>query len=260
MIPKIMGILNVTPNSFSDGGDFFDKKLAVAHAIQMIEDGATYIDIGGESTRPGSEPISIEEEINRTIPIISEILKNCPNTKISIDTTKYEVAEHALGCGASMINDISGLSIEPKFVELALNYNAELVIMHIKGTPKNMQIDPYYDNVVDEVYSYLESQAKLANGVSSVYVDVGIGFGKNLDHNFTLLNNLEKFNSITGKQLLGISRKSFIKMKLNIVEPKERDTPTAILHSMLLKKNIDILRVHNVKMISDMLKLYQSID
>lgn len=254
-----MGILNVTPNSFSDGGEYFNKKEAVSHAMQMIKDGANYIDIGGESTRPGAEPITIEEEINRTIPIVKEINKNSPKTKISIDTTKYEVAQRALNSGATMINDISGLKSEPRFVDLASEYGAELVVMHIQGTPKNMQINPQYSDVVNEVYHFLKNQAELAKKISNVYVDVGIGFGKTLEHNITLLNNLEKFNNITGKQLLGISRKSFFKMLLGIESAKDRDTPTAILHSLLLKKEIEILRVHNVKLISEMLKLNQTI-
>lgn len=257
MIPKIMGILNVTPNSFSDSGINFKQEDAIRNAIEMIENGATYIDVGGESTRPGSEPVSLEEELRRTISVIKEIVRLSPNTKVSIDTTKYEVARQALDTGASMINDISGLTLEPRLVDLAVEYEAELTIMHIQGTPRDMQVNPHYDNVVEEIYSHLESQVALAKDVKSVYVDVGIGFGKTLEHNITLLNNIEKFNNITGKQMLGISRKSFINGLLKIEYPIERDVPTAILHSMLLAKDIEIIRVHNVPMINKMLELHQ---
>lgn len=255
MTPTIMGILNVTPNSFSDGGDFNTFDSALAQAKLMIDEGAAIIDIGGESTRPGSEPVSITDELSRTIPVIKEILKSKPNTIISIDTTKYEVAKQALDSGAKIINDVSGLTSEPRFVDLAKEYNAELVIMHKKGTPKDMQVNPDYNDVFCEVYDFLKQQAKLAEGVNNVFVDVGIGFGKTLEHNITLLNNLEKFNDITGKQLLGISRKSFIRMMFGIENAKDRDTHTALIHSLLLKKKVDILRVHNVKLVKEMLEL-----
>lgn len=255
MIPKLMGVLNVTPNSFSDGGDFNTFDSAITQAKRMLDEGADIIDIGGESTRPGADPVNLEDELSRTIPVIKELLKHNHNTTISIDTTKYEVAKQALDVGAKIINDVSGLTQEPRFIDLAKEYNAELVIMHKKGTPKDMQIKPEYDDVVQEVYDFLSQQAKLAEGVGNVYVDVGIGFGKTLEHNLALLNNLEKFNDITGKQLLGISRKSFINMMFGIENAKDRDTHTALIHSLLLDKKADILRVHNVKLIREMLEL-----
>lgn len=259
MTQKIMGILNVTPNSFSDGGDFNTFETAVAQSLRMLDEGADIIDVGGESTKPGSESVSLEDELSHTIPVIKSLISSNPDIVISIDTTKYEVAKQALDAGAKILNDISGLSAEPRFVDLAKEYDAELVIMHMQGTPRDMQIKPHYDDVVKEVYDYLAEKAEVAKGLKSVFVDVGIGFGKDLNHNMTLLNNLEKFNGITGKQLLGISRKSFIKTMFGIENPKERDAHTALLHSMLLNKNVEILRVHNVKLIREMLELNQLI-
>ena len=255
MTPKIMGILNVTPNSFSDGGEYVTTKSAIDHGLEMIANGADIIDIGGESTRPGSEGVSLEDELNRVIPVVEGIRNVNKDIIISVDTTKYDVAWVALGKGSNIINDVSGLTAEPRFVDLVKEYNADLVIMHRKGTAQNMQDNPQYDDVVQEVYDYLTTQSKLAEGVGNVYVDVGIGFGKTLEHNITLLNNLEKFNNITGKQLLGISRKAFIKMLFGIENAKDRDAHTAMIHQRLLASNVEIIRVHNVKLIRDMLEI-----
>jgi dihydropteroate synthase len=255
MIPKVMGILNVTPNSFSDGGQYVTTKSAIQHGLEMIAQGADIIDIGGESTRPGSETVSIEDELSRVIPVIEGIRKVNAEIMISVDTTKYEVARLALEKGAKVINDVSGLSAEPRFVDLAKEYNADLVIMHKKGTPKDMQDKPHYDDVVQEVSDYLIKQSKLAVDIGNVYVDVGIGFGKTLEHNLELLRNLKKFNNITGKQLLGISRKTFIKMLYGIEIAKDRDAHTAMIHQQLLASDVDIIRVHNVKLIRDMLEI-----
>ncbi|MFN3196416.1 MAG: dihydropteroate synthase [Chlorobiota bacterium] len=257
MTPKIMGIVNVTPNSFSDGGDYNSTSEAITHALRLIDDGADIIDIGGESTRPGSEPVQLEEEISRTIPVIKGIRENNKDITISIDTTKYEVAKQALDLGSNIINDVSALEEEPRFVELAKEYNSDLILMHKKGTPKDMQKNPSYNDVCQEVYDYLNNQAKKAEGFDGkVIVDVGIGFGKTLDHNLNLLNNLEKFNQITGHQLLGLSRKSFIKMMYGIENPKDRDAHTAIIHSKLLNKDVEIIRVHNVKLIKEMIDIH----
>lgn len=255
MTPKIMGILNVTPNSFSDGGQYITTKSAIEHGLEMIAQGADIIDIGGESTRHGSEGVSIEDELNRVIPVLEGIKKINPEIKISIDTTKYEVAWLALEKGANIINDVSGLTAEPRFVDLAKEYNADLVIMHRKGTPKNMQDNPQYEDVVKEVHDYLSQQSKLAEGIENVYVDVGIGFGKTLEHNIELLKNLKKFNDITGKQLLGISRKTFINTLFDIEIAKDRDIHTAMIHQQLLVNDVDTIRVHNVKLIRDMLEI-----
>jgi dihydropteroate synthase len=247
--PQIMGILNITEDSFSDGGVFIDKAKAIDHAFEMISQGADIIDIGGESTRPGAIPVNTETEISRTIPIVEEIRKQNKDIIISIDTTKYDVAKSALSAGANIINDISGLAYEPRFVDLALEFNAELIIMHMQGTPGTMQKNPVYDNVVNDIYNFFEQKLNYLNSLSlkNVIIDVGIGFGKTLDHNLELLRNLDKFNSLPSKKMLGISRKSFIGKLFNLDKPEERDLQTLIFHSLLLKNNLDIIRVHNVK-------------
>lgn len=252
-----MGILNVTPDSFSDGGNFLDTFQAIKQVDWMVENNVDIIDIGGESTRPNAPIVSTEEEINRVIPILKEVRKIYPNLLISIDTTKYQVAKAALDEGADIINDVSGLQFDEKIAELVAQYNASLIIMHMKGTPRNMQNNPEYENVVEEVYNFLQSQILLAQsyGVENIMVDVGIGFGKNIKHNLELLKNLEKFNDLKQPQVLGISRKSFVGKLLNIPEPKDRDTQTALLHSILVTKGIDIVRVHNVEYLNHLRKL-----
>lgn len=255
MKPKIMGILNVTPNSFSDGGEYITTKSAIDHGLRMIAEGADIIDIGGESSRSGSDGVPLEEELNRVVPVLEGIRKIHPTIAISIDTTKHDVAWMALEKGANIINDVSGLTQEPRFVDLAAEYGAELVIMHRKGNSKTMQDNPQYDDVVKEVFDFLTTQSSIAKKINNVYVDVGIGFGKNLNHNLTLLNNLEKFNQITGKQLLGISRKSFINMLFGIENAKDRDAYTVLIHQQLLNCKIDVLRVHNVRLLRDMIEI-----
>lgn len=246
---KIMGILNVTPDSFSDGGDFMDLNQAINRVDWMVFNNVDIIDVGGESTRPNAPIITTEEEIKRVIPVIKEIRKIYPNLTISIDTTKYDVAKAALDEGATIINDVSGLQYHTKLAELAAQYDATLIIMHMKGTPQNMQDNPEYDDVVGEVYQFLDNQKFLAqsHGVEKIWIDVGIGFGKKYKHNLELLRNLEKFNELNCPQVLGISRKSFIGKMFDIPNPKDRDLQTVLLHSLLLTKGIDIVRVHNVE-------------
>jgi dihydropteroate synthase len=243
----IMGILNVTPDSFSDGGKFNNINFAIEHAIEMIEDGADIIDVGGESSRPGAEEVSIDEEIKRTIPTIEKILKHKPNTVISIDTTKPEVAEAALEVGVQIINDISGLS-DDRMLGIIKKFNATVVIMHMLGNPRSMQENPTYINVVADVYNYLSSKIKFANegGVTSVIVDPGIGFGKSVNHNYELLRNLAKFQYLETPLLVGVSRKSLIGKTLNL-EVEERDIATIILETDVVTKGTKIIRTHNVK-------------
>ncbi len=252
-----MGILNVTPDSFSDGGIFLDTFEAIKQVDWMVENSADIVDIGGESTRPNAPEVSAEEEFRRVIPIVKEIRKIYPQLTISVDTTKYEVAKAALDEGADIINDVSGLQFNENLAELVANYNAGLIIMHMKGTPRDMQANPEYDDVVKEVYDFLEKQAFIAesNGVDKIWIDVGIGFGKKIKHNLELLKNLDKFNTLKYPQVLGISRKSFIGKMFNIDEPKDRDVQTALLHSILVTKGIDIVRVHNVEYLNQLRKL-----
>ena len=259
--PKIMGILNVTPDSFSDGGDYFNEEKAIEQGLKMLEDGADIIDIGGESTRPGAADVSEDEEISRTLPVIKGLLKEKPGLEISIDTTKYNVAKAALGAGATIVNDISGLENDKRLAKLAAERDAALIVMHMQGTPRTMQENPYYTNVVEEIFNLLVEKIFYARkkGVKTIIADVGIGFGKTLEHNLELLRNIDTFRELKVPLLLGISRKSFIDKVLNINAPKERDLPTALIHAMLPGFGGDILRVHNVKMLSMLKKLYSDI-
>jgi dihydropteroate synthase len=259
--PKIMGILNNTPDSFSDGGKYFQKEHAIKHAIEMINDGADIIDIGGESTRPGSAKVSEHDEIERVVPVIKEIKLQFPKIIISIDTTKYSVANEAINAGAEIINDISGLNYDENLAHLAAEANVSLLLMHIQGTPETMQVNPQYNNVVEDVYNSLESKIKIAKsyGVQKIIADVGIGFGKTVEHNLELLKNHYIFKSLEVPLLLGISRKTFIGKLLNINTPEERDIPTALIHGLLLNSGVDIVRVHNVRLATMLKKLSQAL-
>ncbi|MDH3268723.1 MAG: dihydropteroate synthase [Ignavibacteria bacterium] len=255
-----MGILNVTPDSFSDGGKFINIDKAVDNAIEMIEAGADIIDIGGESTRPGSESVSEKEELKRVIPVIIEILKMKPDTIISIDTTKARIAEEAIKCGASIVNDISGGTFDKDIFNVAKESNAAMVLMHLKGRPKTMQNSPEYVDVVSEVYDYLASQAEIASGIGikKIIVDPGIGFGKRVEDNLALIERLEDFKSIGFPILIGMSRKSFIGNILNL-PIEDRDDVTNALNSLALSKGARIIRTHNVKQAVQTCKIYNSI-
>lgn len=260
--PKIMGILNITPDSFSDGGDYFSIDNAVKHGIELFKQGADIIDIGAESTRPGSTPVSTDEELNRVIPVIKALKKEIPDICISIDTTKCDVAFEAVINGAEYINDISALEYEPKIAEIAAKYNVWLILMHIQGNPKNMQINPMYSNIVNEIFNYLKQKIILAKsyGVNKIIADVGIGFGKTLEHNIELLRNLDKFKELELPLLIGISRKTFIGKILDIDIPKNRDLGTVLLHSLLLNTGIDFIRVHNVNYLVQLKKIYSALN
>ncbi len=244
----VMGILNVTPDSFSDGGKYLNQSDAIKHAMQMIEDGADIIDIGGESTRPGSEGISVEEELKRVIPVINEILSQKPDTIVSIDTTKKLVASEALMNGAKIVNDISALTLEPAMADVIKKYEAAVVLMHIKGTPKTMQNNPQYDNLVKDIYDFLfeRTQKAFKSGIQNIFVDPGIGFGKRFEDNFELIRRLEDFKSLGYPILIGVSRKSFIGKTLNL-GLEERDTSTVSVESVAIKNGARIIRTHNVK-------------
>ena len=260
--PAIMGILNVTPDSFSDGGLYHEHQTAIAHASQLIEQGADIIDIGGESTRPGADIISIEEEINRTIPVIHGLRALHPDITISIDTIKAEVAEAAIKAGANIINDISGLDAGPDLAIIAAKYNVPLIIMHRKGISATMQKNPTYDDVVEEVKLHLMERCALAreHGAEQLIIDVGICFGKTVEHNWELLRSLHEFHEIGYPMLLGISRKSFIGSSLDIANPAERDIPTHLLHALLLNKHCSIIRVHDVAMAKMTKTLYERLN
>ncbi len=246
--PYVMGILNVTDNSFSDGGLYLKTEDAVKHAIEMINDGADIIDVGGESSRPGSEGITAEAETERVIPVIENVLKEKPDAIISIDTTKSSVAEKALKSGAKIVNDISGFNFDPAIVEVVKKHEAAYVLMHIKGTPKDMQTNPHYNDVVSEIYDYLFEKITVLKtiGISKIFVDPGIGFGKRTEDNFELLRRLADFKSLGCPILIGVSRKSFIGNTLNL-DVDKRDTPTTVVESVAIKNGARIIRTHNVK-------------
>jgi dihydropteroate synthase len=245
--PLVMGVLNVTPDSFSDGGIYFLKEAAVEHALKMFKDGADIVDIGGESTRPGSESVTLEDEKKRVIPVIHEILKRKPDSLLSIDTTKSDVAQEACKAGVRIINDISGLTFDPQIVEVAKEYSASLVIMHIKGTPKDMQDNPSYKNVISEIYEFLQVQSQKAKdaGVDKIIIDPGIGFGKRVEDNLEILRRLNEFKNLGYPILVGLSRKSFLGKILGL-EVNERDTITSVAETMAIMNGAEIIRTHNV--------------
>ncbi len=259
--PEIMGILNVTPDSFSDGGNFFSHENAIAHAIKMINDGADIIDIGGESSRPGAESVNADDELRRVIPVIEGIRQENNSIRISIDTVKYEVAEAAIEAGADIINDIGGLEIEPRLAELAAKHSKPMIIMHMKGTPRTMQQDPHYENVTNDILTFLKEKTEFARakGVREIIIDPGIGFGKSVEHNLDILRNIERFRLPNVKLLLGISRKSFIGKTLGMENAGGRDIATLAYHMMLEGFGGDIIRVHNVSLFSMAKAIYENL-
>jgi dihydropteroate synthase len=244
-----MGILNTTPDSFSDGGNYNDPSAAVARALEMEAEGADIIDVGGESTRPGAEPVPVEIEIKRTVPVIENIRKHS-NIPISIDTMKAEVARQALEAGANIINDVSAFEADEKMVEVAAQTNAGSVFMHMRGTPKTMQKDPSYANVVQEVILYLENRLNFAaqHGINrnQVVIDPGIGFGKTQEHNLALMRGLPEFSKSGCPVLVGASRKSFIGQLLGRNDPAQRLFGSLGAAAWATLHNAHILRVHDI--------------
>jgi dihydropteroate synthase len=257
----IMGILNITPDSFSDGGRYLSIEQAVEHGQKLTEDGADFIDIGGESTRPGSEPVLLEEEIQRVVPVIESLAKKI-NVPISIDTYKSEVAEAALQAGAVIVNDISAMTFDKKMASVTAKHHASIVLMHIKGAPKTMQENPTYGNVTREVKQFLIERVLKAKeaGLEQIIIDPGIGFGKKFEHNIQLLRELNSFASLGCPILVGPSRKAFIGAILNL-PPNERLEGTAAAVTVSILNGANIVRVHDVKemkrvaMVSDALKI-----
>ncbi len=243
----IVGILNITPDSFSDGGRHFGFDQAIRHAHRMAEDGADIIDIGGESTRPGSECVTEEEELRRVVPVIQRLAKEL-GIPLSIDTCKSRVAERALDAGALIVNDISGFTADPSMPTVVAKSRATAILMHMKGTPKTMQQNPTYDNVTQEVAQFLERQVAIAlsAGIDQVIVDPGIGFGKNLQHNLQIIRELKTLGTIGCPILVGPSRKSFIGTILNLpVEERLEGTAAAVTACIL--NGAQLVRVHDVK-------------
>ena len=252
----IMGVLNITPDSFSDGGKFFSLDVAVAQGYKLFEDGADILDIGGESTRPFSDPVSEEEEIRRVVPVIEKLSKRIP-IPISIDTTKAGVAEQAIKAGASMINDVSSLRFDPKMASIAVDYAVPVILMHMLGNPKTMQIEPTYDDLIGEIKAFFENAIGQAEnkGVSrsKIIIDPGIGFGKTVGHNLLLIQRLHEFKTLKVPIMIGTSRKAFIRnlLKNNIGE--EINADAAIVESgtqasvaAAILNGAHLVRVHNV--------------
>lgn len=256
-----MAIINATPDSFSDGGKFFSKNKAIERGLEAIEQGADIIDVGGESTRPGANPVDAAEEIRRSVPVVEEIRKAAPDAVISIDTMKSEVAQTALDAGATIVNDVSGLNNNPEIAEIAARANAGLILMHMRGKPRTMQKNPQYDDVVRDIFGFLQSAIEKARaaGVEEIYADVGIGFGKSVEHNLELLANYEYFSKLGVPTVLGVSRKSFIGKILGIEDPEERDVATALIHALLIDGGAAIARVHNVSALATTKKLFEAI-
>jgi len=253
----VMGVLNVTPDSFSDGGRFFDTDRAVEHGLQMAADGAAIIDVGAESTRPGAEVVSADEQITRAIPVIEAIAKEI-NVPICIDTHNVEVAEAALQAGAAMINDITALA-DQRMAKLTAKHNVPVVLMHMQGTPQTMQIQPKYDDVVGEVLDFLLVRAERAQdfGIekNKIFIDPGIGFGKTTEHNLLLLKNIDRFVNTSYRVLVGTSRKAFIGKVTGKENPAERIFGTAATVALCAAAGVSIVRVHDVAEMMDVVKV-----
>ncbi len=245
---KIMGILNVTPDSFYDGGRYTSLDKAYKRACEIYSEGADIIDVGGESTRPGSSTVSAEEEIDRICPVIEKISREI-GAALSVDTTKSAVAAEALRCGASMINDISGLTFDRGMAAVAAEHKAELVIMHIKGTPADMQKNTHYSNLIEDILDFLTESASIAirEGVdkSRIIIDPGIGFGKSIEQNYAIINNMERFTETGYPVLIGLSRKSLISRLYSSEE--DRLPATIALNAVAAEKGASYIRVHDVK-------------
>lgn len=257
----IMGVLNVTPDSFSDGGIYFQKEKAIEHGITMARDGADIIDVGGESTRPYAEKTTLREELDRVIPVIEALSKEL-RIPISIDTYKAEVARQALAAGASMINDISALSFDPEMISVAARAGVPVVLMHMQGTPRDMQRNPVYQDLIQEVMDFLKGamDRAVAGGISRemIILDPGIGFGKTFDHNLQIIRELGRFSTLQRPILLGTSNKAFIGHILH-KPPRERDTGTMATIAAGVLNGAHIVRVHNVKKSLETVKIIDAI-
>ena len=249
--PILVGILNVTPAPFSDGGDFLDPDRAVVRAAAMLDEGAQIIDVGGESTRPGSDPVPPEEELRRVVPVIRRILEVRPDAAISVDTYRARVAQAALEVGAAIVNDVTALRGDPQLAKVVAEAGGPMVLMHMKGEPKSMQRDPTYEDVVREVRDFLAGRAEhaVASGVDpeNVILDPGIGFGKTLEHNLDLLRRLDVLVDLGYPVLVGTSRKSFIGKLTGAQEAKDRIFGTVATTVLAYERGATFFRVHDVR-------------
>ena len=259
--PLLMGIVNVTPDSFSEGGDHFDSDAAVRHALQIAEQGADFLDVGGESTRPGADPVPLQEELRRVIPVVERIASET-KVPVSIDTTKAEVARQAIDAGAVIVNDISGLTFDDEMPAVCRETGVGVVCMHIRGTPQTMQNDPHYENVVEEIRKFFERRldALEAAGIprERVVLDPGIGFGKTAEQNIEILSNIPRFHSLGRPVLIGHSRKRFLGKVLGRAVD-ERTQGTVGITVALAAQGTDIIRVHDVAANRDALLAWDAI-
>ena len=259
-IPNIMGVLNLTPDSFSDGGKFNSKKKGTDHALKMFQSGANIIDVGGESTRPGSKAINIKLEWSRIEKIIKSISKKIP---LSLDTRKSEIMEKGIKLGIKMINDVSGLSYDAKTIDILKKYKIPLVIQHTQGIPENMQNHPRYENELLDIYDFFEKKIKFLRSIgikhSKIIIDPGIGFGKNLKHNMNLISNISIFHSLGFPILVGNSRKRFIKELSGKNDTKSRIGGTVASSIYLMSQGIQILRIHDVNELLQGIKVFKKL-
>ena len=254
--PKIMGILNITPDSFFDGGKYNDKKSILEQVEKMLSEGATFIDVGAYSSRPGATHISEEEELNRIVPIIKLLVAHFPEVLLSVDTFRSKVAEKCIEAGAAIINDISGGSADPNMFTTAVELQVPYIIMHMQGTPQNMQDNPQYNNITEDLildFSKKTSELKKM-GLNDIIIDLGFGFGKTVSHNYELLRNLDLFHALECPILTGISRKSMLYKPLDI-SAKEALNATTYANTIALQKGSQILRVHDVKEAQEIIAL-----
>ncbi len=256
---KIVGILNITPDSFSDGGEFLDFDKAKAHINYMIENGADIIDIGAESTRPNATPVSAETQIARLLPLLKFIKSENINIQISIDTRSSEVAKACIEAGASIINDVSGLVYDKNMANIIAQTGVKVIIQHSQGTPENMQDNPVYQNLIDEIYLDLKNKIEMAifSGISveNIIVDPGIGFGKTREDNFEIIRRIEEFYGLGCEVMLGLSRKSLLNMSDS--ENDIKDIFTVALNALAVEKKVDYIRVHNVKLHKTLIKVLE---
>ncbi len=255
--PAVMGILNVTPDSFYDGGNFTDIAGALRHTERLIYEGANIIDIGGMSTKPGAKTISPEEELQRVIPIIKAIRKEFIDIPLSIDTVYGIVARESINAGVNMINDVSSGQVDNEILKVAADLRVPYVLMHMQGTPETMQIEPQYEDVTKQVFDFFINKVNSLRsmGISDIIIDPGFGFGKTVEHNYLLAKNLEFIKTIGLPVIVGISRKSMVNKVLKVNPEKALNGSTA-LHAILLLKGADILRVHDVKEAVEVIKIF----
>lgn len=254
---RLVGILNLTTNSFSDGGKYLEYENAIKHLEELIQNGADIIDIGAESTKPFSSPVDADVQIERILPILNYVKDNNITVPISIDTRSSKVAKVCIENGATIINDVSGFNYDEIMIEVIKNSDAKIVIQHSKETPETMQLNPTYKNIIDDIFKELEAKIELAEShnisKNRIILDVGIGFGKNVQDNYTLMKHIKEFKSLGTEIMIGISRKSFLELE----SIEEKDIYTTALSSLLIANEVDYLRVHNVKMHKELLNIME---